>query len=73
MCVQEIKKYQESQEEYWAREVVWAVDTIRRNGVTLSRTRIEKLTNMRKKDFIACMPYLQNYEGEYASIIKALM
>lgn len=73
MCVQEIKKYQESQEEYWAREVVWAVDTIRRNGVNLSRTRIEKLTNMRKKDFIACMPYLQNYEGEYASILESII
>lgn len=73
MCTQEIEKYQETQEQYWAREVVWAVDTIRRNGDTLNWTHIGKLTNMRKKDLIACMPYLRDYDGEYLSIVNTLM
>lgn len=72
-CREEIEKYEESQEEYWAREVVWAIDTIRKNGDILNWKHIRNLTNMRKKNLIACMPYLCDYEGEYLSIIKDLM
>ena len=73
MCTQEIEKYQESQEQYWAREVVWAIDTIQRNGDTLNWTHIGKLTNMRKRDLIDCMPYLRDYEGEYTSIVESVI
>ncbi len=31
-CREEIERHEETQEKYWAREVVWAVDTIRKNG-----------------------------------------
>ena len=61
MCTQEIEKYQESQ------------DTIQRNGDTLNWTHIGKLTNMRKRDLIDCMPYLRDYEGEYTSIVESVI
>lgn len=70
-CREEIKKYRESQEEYWAREVVWAVDTLRKNGDALNWKHIRNLTNMRKRDLTACMPYLCDYEGEYTSIVES--
>ena len=70
-CREEIERHEETQEKYWAREVVWAVDTIRKNGDILNWKHIRNLTNMRKKNFIACMPYLCDYEGEYTSIVES--
>ena len=72
-CREEIEKYEESQEEYWAREVVWAIDTIRKNGDILNWKHIRNLTNMRKKNFIACATYLSEYSNEYLSIVNTLM
>lgn len=60
-CRAEIEKYQESQEEYWAREVVWAVNHIITEGNRLNWKQIRNLTNMRKADLIRCFPYIPNY------------
>lgn len=58
MCKAEIEKHEESQEQYWAKEVIWAVDKIIREGQVLNWKHIRNLTNMRKRDCIACLPYL---------------
>lgn len=58
LCKAEILKYQESQEEYWAREVVWAVNKLKHDNVSVTITRIKQLTNMRDENFKACMGYL---------------
>ena len=60
-CKAEIEKHYETQEEYWAREVVWAVNYILREGNTLNWKHIRNLTNMRKQDLMKCVPYLLNY------------
>ena len=41
----------ETQEEYWAREIVWAVDEVERQGKELCITRIFELTNMDKRQY----------------------
>ena len=58
-CREEIEKYRESIEEYWAREVEWAVQKIQREGQTLTLTRVLEYINLRKKNFEACVPYLK--------------
>ena len=58
-CRKEIEKYHESIEEYWAREVEWAVDKIQSEGQTLNLTRVLEYTIMRRKNFEACVPYLK--------------
>lgn len=60
-CKAEIEKYYESQEEYWAREVVWAVKKIAKEGRVLNWRQIRGLTNMRKEDIIECLPYLKQF------------
>lgn len=60
-CKAEIEKHYETQEEYWAREVVWAVKCILREGNTLNWKHIRNLTNMRKRDLMKCVPYLPKY------------
>lgn len=60
-CKAEIQKNYESQEQYWAREVVWAAQKIIANGLPFNWKHIRSLTNMRRKDLISCMPYLYKY------------
>lgn len=73
-CKVEIERNQESQEQYWAREVVWAVNKIIREGEVLNWKHIRNLTNMRKCDLIACMPYLDVFsDDKLVNRIKELL
>lgn len=69
-CKAEIKQYEESYEQYWAREVVWAINKINKEGSTLNWKQIRNLTNMRKDNIIACLPYLST---EIADIIRSII
>lgn len=71
MCRAEIEKYKETQEEYWAREILWAIEKLKREGKAVNWKNIRMLTNIRKKDFIACGIYLEESK-EYQSIINNL-
>lgn len=64
ICKAEILNWQESQKEYWAREVVWAYQYLLHEGKTISWKSIRNLTNMRNIDFQNCKPYLSNYAGK---------
>ncbi len=73
-CREEIGKYQESQEQYWAREVVWAVKKVLSEGQVLNWKHIRSLTNMRKKDLLACIPYVHGYaDGNIAEMIQSVV
>lgn len=74
LCKQEILEYHESQEEYWAREVVWAVQKILSERQPLNWKHIRNLTNMRNGNFQACKLYLEKYTDiEMAERIKGLL
>ena len=74
MCKAEIDKYQETQEQYWAREIVWAVRKIIREGGTLNWKHIRNLTNMKKEDMIASMPELQRIAtDDMVELVKSLI
>ena len=69
-CNEEIEKFQESQEQYWAREVVWAVNKILNEGQALNWKHIRNLTNMKKQNFILCLPEIKKIvsDGFYRQI-----
>lgn len=46
-CRAEIQGHTESQEQYWARELIWAAKSIIGSGQPLHLTAIKKITNMR--------------------------
>ncbi len=74
LCKAEILKYEESQQHYWAREVVWAVHKILEDGQPFSWKRVRNLTNMRRVNFEACLPYVDGMvEEEMAERIKHLL
>ena len=63
-CRAEIGRHEESQEQYWAREVVWAANQLREAGVPLVWRRIRELTNMRPQNYRACLPYVTDHADE---------
>lgn len=72
-CMAIIKEKEESYEQYFAREVVWAVKIIMGESKQLNYTAISKLTNLRRKHFDACKPYLDEFiDKELAERIRQL-
>lgn len=49
-CTYEIQKHYETQEEYWIREINWAVAKLKKDNKPINLTNIMKLTNIRKSD-----------------------
>ena len=61
-CRAYIEKHIESQPEYWAREIEWAVAELIQEDQPLNTSRIMKKTNMRIRDIECCCPYVKNPE-----------
>ena len=73
-CKAEIKNYSISQEQLWAKKVVWAVQRILTEGQSLKWKHIRNLTNMRNENFQVCKPYLEKYtDVEMAERIKGVL
>lgn len=71
LCRAEIMKYTESQEQYWARELEWAANTMLNSVGVVHMTGLMKLTNMRVRNIIASLPYLG--DSIIAEKIKAVV
>lgn len=64
MCRAEIEKYRESQEAYWAREILWAIEKLKRERKALNWKNIRTLTNIRKKDMLRTLSMLEDKEKQ---------
>ena len=74
LCKAEIEKYQETQEQYWAKEVVWAIQELSLEGQPINWKRIRNLTNMKNTDFRKCQECLYWYiDKEMVEVIKTLV
>jgi len=63
-CMNVITGYAETQEHYWAREVIWAVREIKNSGNMLNWRHIRDLTNMKKKDLLSCLKELKEMDKD---------
>ena len=63
-CKEVIDSYKETQEHYWAREIIWAVNQVRIRQVDLCWRRLRELTNMRKVNCLAALPYIKDMIDE---------
>ena len=61
-CNSYIKKCIETQPEFWAREIEWAVNELIQETKPLNTSRIMKLTNMRLRDIEISVSYIKNKE-----------
>lgn len=64
LCKALIVENMESQEEYWAREIVWAANKIMTEGQPFNWTHLRRLTNILPENLQACIPYLLQYGTE---------
>lgn len=73
LCKAEIEKNQETQEQYWAREVVWAIERIKVEGSVMNWKNIRSLTNMRKKDLIRSLKELEKLGKEHVKMVNIVL
>ncbi len=72
-CMAVINQYYESQEEYWAREIVWAAKMIEKNGDTLSNRRIRDLTNLRRDNMLDSLDCIRDIDVALYNTLKTII
>ena len=70
-CNSYIKKRIETQPEFWAREIEWAVNKLIQENKPLNASRIMKLTNMRLRDIEVSVSYIKS--PEIQTLIRELL
>ena len=71
--MEEIQRYHETQEHYWAREIIWAVERIRENDETVTFTRISRKINIRREKLLGSMQELKTQdEAVYRMVYDVL-
>ncbi len=63
-CMEFFNQYYESQEEYWAREIVWAVYQIRNNDEPLNIKHIRNYTNIKRSDMVCSLKYIKIIDAD---------
>lgn len=61
LCRAEVRRYHETMQQYWAREIVWAYRKVINNQTKLNWRAIRDLTNIKRRDFEAALPLLIHY------------
>ena len=61
-CKAYIETRIETQPQFWAREVEWAISELVKNNRPISLSRIMKLTNVRRRDIECCLQYIEKQE-----------
>lgn len=61
-CMKYVLAHIETQNEYRARRVIWAVRLFKQESRPLSHNKINKFLSLRKNDLLACYPYIQDLE-----------
>ncbi|MCM1232869.1 MAG: hypothetical protein NC489_22315 [Ruminococcus flavefaciens] len=63
-CRNAIKKYEESQQVFWARKIVWHYRKLVAEGQIISYNRLCRPLNLRRVNFISTLPFLYLFCGE---------
>ena len=72
--MEEVHQWTESQAEYWAREVVWSFNELRKNDIEASWNKIRRMLNLRRVDFYRCKDYISSYiDDQEAEFIRNLI
>lgn len=73
LCSKEIEKHQTTQEVFWARECIWAVWKIQKEGKKLNWRNVRILTNMRKINVKVCLFELEKLDKDVYSLIRSII
>ena len=74
LCSREIKENYEDWEHYWAREMVFFYQQLKKEWKPVTITAIMNMTNTKRQNLIRGVPYLENYtDAKTAEIIKTIV
>lgn len=68
-CRAEVLKHSETQTQFWARKIEWAVKKIVAENQPINLKHIRTLTNMRKENILLAMPYLEDETKEKVNLV----
>ena len=60
-CLEYVEANIISQEEFWAKTIIWAVRMLKKEGKSVNITNIMKLTNIRKNNIKLSLQYIDEY------------
>lgn len=63
-CQNEIKKYEESQQQFWARKIVWQYRKLLSDGKDITYRSLTRPLNLRRENFISSLPYLSLFSEQ---------
>ena len=69
-CKQYVIDTQEMMEEYWAREIAWAISKIQKENGVVNWRGIRDLTNLSKANYLRTISYFENKNIEICSRIR---
>ena len=73
MCKAEIEKYMESQKQYWAREIVWAVRELQKDNKELSIKKIRTKINLRTANIMVALEELEKINMDTYKMVCDLL
>ena len=68
-CRTEVLKHSETQIQFWARKIEWAVKKLVAENQPINLKHIRTLTNMRKENILSVMPYLDDETKEKVNLV----
>ena len=68
-CRTEVLKHSETQTQFWARKIEWAVKKLVAENQPINLKHIRTLTNMRKENILSVMPYLEDETKEKVNLV----
>ena len=68
-CRAEVLKHSETQTQFWARKIEWAVKKLVAENQPINLKHIRTLTNMRKENILSVMPYLDDETKEKVNLV----
>ena len=68
-CRTEVLKHSETQTQFWARKIEWAVKKLVAENQPINIKHIRTLTNMRKENILSVMPYLEDEIKEKVNLV----
>ena len=73
-CKAEIRKYETSTNELYAKQVIWAIGEVRKEGKIPDWKQIKRLTNIGKDKALTCLPYLKVIaEPEVYELVQGML
>ena len=63
-----VQENQETLEEYWWREISWAIVKLKKEGAEINWRKIRDLTNISKQNYLRILSFFENDISKYKVI-----